>query len=227
MPTKPICLIQWLKANDKFRETQAALACFADSVNIYHADVLTKEQAEMALQTWFRDSAGNTQYCFIGAHGIEDPPGTAIGIGASVKAAEFANWQELWNWFARGNLKGGLWLGACMSSDAAVALSPFVENDHPAIPHIYGFSDKIYPPEIMLILLKLIAFTDPNNFPYLDEEIGLLRAAVPTTKVELFDPEITKSGSWEYMNVDDMPKKINMRFRQLLESKRSGQSDKS
>ena len=221
MESKPICLIQWLKANE-YRETQAALACFADKVSIYHANVLTKSEAEDALRTWFRDSAGNTQYCFIGAHGIVDSTGTAIGIGASGEATEFVDWKELWNWFAQGGLTGGLWLGACRSTDAAVALSPFLTNVQIAIPQIYGFSDSIYPPEILLILLKLIAFTDPNNLPYLDEEPNQLLAAVPGTKVELFYPATTKSGTREYVNVDDMPEKIGTTFRQLLERKGSG-----
>ena len=127
---------------------------------------MTKSEAEDALRTWFRDSAGNTQYCFIGAHGIVDSTGTAIGIGASGEATEFVDWKELWKWFAQGELTGGLWLGACRSTDAAVALSPFLTNVQIAIPQIYGFSDSIYPPEILLILLKLIAFSlIPTTFP--------------------------------------------------------------
>ncbi len=114
----------------------------------------------------------------------------------------------------------GLWLGACKSSDAAVALSPFLTSGvRAAIPHIYGFSDSIYPAEILLILLKLIAFTDIDNFPCLDEELEQLRAAVPGTKVELFYPATTRSGTTEYVNVDDIPDKVGMTFRQLLESK--------
>jgi hypothetical protein len=219
MSTSPISLIQWLKVDDKDRETQAALARFADEVNINHADVLTGVQAEDALREWFRGSAGNAQYCFIGAHGVTDSTDVAIGIGASGEAMEFVDWQELWNWFAQGDLKGGLWLGACKTSDAAAALSPFLTSGvRAAIPHIYGFSDSIYPAEIRQILLKLIEFTSIENPPYLDQELEQLRAAVPYTKVELFYPATTKTGTMEYVNVDDMPDKIGMTFRELLES---------
>jgi hypothetical protein len=219
MPTFPISLIQWLKP-DEYRETKPALARFADEVNIYHADVLTKKQAEDALQTWFRDSAGNSQYCFIGAHGVLGPTGAAIGIGASGEAGEFVDWQELWNWFAQDKreLRGGLWLGACKSSDAAVSLSPFLTSGLTvAIRYIYGFSDCIYPPEIEQILSKLLEFTGIENPPYLDEELEQLRVAVPNTKIELFYPASTKSGTSEYVNVDDMPEGIGKTFRQLLE----------
>jgi len=51
MGTSPISLIQWLTEDDEHRETQVALARFAHAANIYHADVLTKAQAEHALQT--------------------------------------------------------------------------------------------------------------------------------------------------------------------------------
>jgi hypothetical protein len=86
-----------------------------------------------------------------------------------------------------------------------------------AIPHIYGFSEPIYPAEIQQILSKLIEFTRLDDFLWLDEELAQLRAAVPDTKIELFYPASTKSGPREYMNVDDMPKKINKTFRELLE----------
>ncbi len=221
MPSSPISLIQWLTEDDEHRETQVALARFADEVNIHHADVLTRVQAGDALRTWFRDSAGNAQYCFIGAHGVTDSMGVAIGIGASGKATEFVDWQELWNWFAQGDLRGGLWLGACKSSEAAAALSPFLTGVQTAIPHIYGFSDSIYPAEIRQILLKLIGFTSIDNPPWLDEELEQLRAAVPGTKIELFYPASTKSGTREYVNVDDMLERVGLTFRQLLEQKGS------
>jgi hypothetical protein len=216
MQSPPISLIQWLKPGE-YRETREALISFADEVNIYHADVLTKAQAQKALRTWFEESAGNSQYCFIGAHGITGPAGTAIGIGASEEATEFVEWQELWNWFEEGELTGGLWLGACRSSDAAAALSPFLRGVNTAIPHIYGFSEPIYPAEIEQILLKLLEFTSIDNPPWLDEELAQLRAAAPDTKIELFYPASTMNGTREYMNVDDMPRMINKTFRELLE----------
>jgi len=221
METKPISLIQWLGPNED-RETQAALSAFAeDEVKIFHADVLTKVEAKHALQTWFSENGANTQYCFIGAHGIVAPDGRAIGVGVSDKPNEFAEWQELWDWFDLGNLRGGLWLGACNSSDAAAALSPFLNSLHLAIPHIYGFSGSIYPNEIEEILKKLIAFTDIENPPSLPEEPAELRKAVPGTKIELYYPAPTLAGTTEYVNVDEMPEKTGMDFRQLLEQQNS------
>jgi hypothetical protein len=224
MPTQPISLIQWLEA-DEDREAQAALKSYAEEVNIYHADVLTKAQAAHALGKWFRGNAGNCQYCFIGAHGIEATTGTAIGIGASAKADEFVRWKELWEWFAQGELIGGLWLGACKSSDAAVALSPFLTSCvHIAIPYICGFSESICSDEIERILLKLIEFTGIDNLLFLDEELEQLRVALQGTKIEMFYPACTLSGTREYVNVDDMLKKVGLTFRQLLERKGSPHS---
>jgi hypothetical protein len=219
MPSSPISLIQWLKS-DEYHETQVALATFADEVNIYHRDVLTKAEAARAVRTWFQESTGNTQYCFLGTHGITDQAGTAIGIGASGNADEFVAWQELWEWYAHCELEGGLWLGACKSSDAAAALSPFLASKPQlAIPHIYGFAESIYPSEIQQILLKLLEFTRIENPPWLDEELVQLRAAVPGTKIELYYPASTLAGSSEYVNVDEMPEKTGVTFRQLLGQK--------
>jgi hypothetical protein len=219
MPISPIALIQWLKPNE-YRETKVALAKFAGEVNMYHSDVLTKEAAAHALQTWFQQSAGNTQYCFLGAHGITDQAGTAIGIGSSGRTGEFVTWQELWDWYAQCELEGGLWLGACKSSDAAAALSPFIAGKPQlAIPHIYGFSESIYPSEIQQILLKLLEFTSIDNPLCLDEELAQLRAAVPGTKIELYYPAATLTGSSEYVSVDEMLEKTGVTFRQLLEQK--------
>lgn len=226
MPNCPISLIQWLKGG-QHREAQTALKRFADThkVNIFHDDVLKKAQAEHALQRWFGDSAGNSQYCFIGAHGIKGETGTAIGIGASDNPGEFVTWGELWKWFVQGHLMGGLWLGACESSDAAVALSPSLTGCvGPAIPYIYGFSESIHSKEIEKILLKLIEFTRIENFPYLPEELGLIRAAVPGSKIEMFYPACTLSGTKEYVNVDWMLEKTGLTFRELLERKRSPHS---
>ena len=87
METKPISLIQWLGPNE-YRETQAALSAFAeDEVRIFHADVLTKVEAKHALQTWFSENHDNTQYCFLGAHGIMAPDGRAIG-GRGVRRSQ-------------------------------------------------------------------------------------------------------------------------------------------
>lgn len=221
MSNSPISLIQWLKG-DEYHETQAALTCFAGKVKIYQADVLTKAQAEHALRTWFRDSERNSQYCFIGAHGVLDATRAAIGIGASGKASEFVKWQELWNWFAEGHLVGGLWLGACKSSDAAVSLSAFLATSvQIAIPYIYGFSDSIYPPEIEKILKKLIAFTDPDNCLWLYEELAEMREVVKDTKIEMYYPAHTLSGTEEYVNVDEMPEKTGVTFRRLLKNQSS------
>jgi hypothetical protein len=217
MTDSPICLIQWLEANE-YRETRCALKTFAQEVNIYHADVLRKLEAKSALEAWLQGGSGNKQYCFLGAHGITDPDGKAIGIGASGKPDEFVRWQELWNWYAQGELEGGLWLGACKSSDAAAALSPFLSNGPVSFRHFYGFSESIYPKEVRQVLLKLLEFTRPEKFPFLDEELDMLRQVIPDTAIELFYAARTVEGSVEFVNVDDMPTKVGMTFRELLEN---------
>jgi hypothetical protein len=175
-------------------------------------------EAKSALEEWFQDGSDNKQYCFIGAHGIPGPDGTAIGIGASRNSDEFVSWKELWSWFSHGRLEGGLWLGACKSSDAATALSPFLSSGPASIRHIYGFSGEIYPKEIKQVLLKLLEFTSINNRPYLDEELALLRKAIPNTKIELYYPACTLARVHEFVNVDEMPEKIGITFRKLLEN---------
>lgn len=158
MTVTPISLIQWLRPNE-YRETRDAFDEFAHEAEIYHADVLTKMEAKTALERWFQDGAGNKQYCFLGSHGVEGSNGKAIGIGASGAPDEFVSWEELWNWYARWEFEGGLWIGACKSSDAAAALSPFLSSGPVSIPHFYGFSESVYPKEIRQVLLKLIELT--------------------------------------------------------------------
>jgi hypothetical protein len=218
MSASPICLLQWLKPGE-YRETRAALSAFATKVNIEHADVRTKVQAADALQSWLKNNTGNTQYCFIGAHGIEEPD-AAIGVGATGNADEYAEWYEVWDWFSQGDLIGGLWLGACKSSHAASAFSTLLaRSKYPAIPHFYGFSDEIYPyPEIEEILMKLIELTGTERVVPLYDELDLLRAAVPGTAIELYYPVSTPLTTPEYVNVDQMVDKIGMNFRQLLEN---------
>jgi hypothetical protein len=217
MTASPISLIQWLEP-DEYREAQDALNAFEHEVNIYHADVLTKQEAKSALEAWFRDGSGNKQYCFLGAHGITDPDGTAIGIGSSGKPDRFVSWEELWNWYSQWELEGGLWLGACKSSEAAAALSPFLRSGPVSIRHFYGFSKSIYPDEIRQVLQKLLEFTRIESLPYLDEELALLRAAIPGTTIELHYAAHTLAGVTEFVNVDEMPEKLGITFRQLLEN---------
>jgi hypothetical protein len=219
MSTSPICLLQWLERGE-YSETTAALATFAHKVNIEHAEVRTKLQAERFAREWFKNNDGNAQYCFVGSHGILDSTGVAIGIGASSSADEYAEWKEIWDWCADGHLIGGLWLGACKSSHAAAALSSVLGHAlRPAIPYIYGFREEIYPyPEIEQILLKLIEFTDTDRIVSLPEELDLLRTAVPGTAIELYYPAALPGGRTEYVSVDLMPKEIGMTFPELLEN---------
>jgi hypothetical protein len=222
MASSPICLLQWLRPGE-YREIRASLQKFAAEINIKHSDVQTEEQASQALKSWFQGSVGNAQFCFIGAHGLRTLRGTTVGIGATGRTGGHASWRELWNWFAREELIGGLWLGACRSSEAAAALSPLLATAvRPAIPYIYGFKDEIYPaPEIEQILLKLIEFTRMDPVVWLDEELKLLRAAVPGTAIELYYPASTSPHRVEYLNVDQLPARMGITFRQLLERQNS------
>jgi hypothetical protein len=61
--------------------------------------------------------------------------------------------------------------------------------------------------------------TGLENPPWLDEELKKLRDAFPATAIELHYPASASSEPSEYMNVDEMPPKINKTFRQSLEEK--------
>jgi hypothetical protein len=216
--SKPILLVQWLKPIE-YRETRAALAEFAKSVNIDHADVQTKVAAKEALDNWLTENAGNTQYPFIGGHGVADASGKAIGIGASAAPAESARWTELWEWMARGTVLGGLWLGGCKTGDAAAALTPLMAKTHRmVIPYIVGFAGSIYPKEIEQVLRQLLKNTDTHKIVPLDEELQLIRTAVKGTKVVMYYPANTKERSREYVNVDDFEQRVGITFRKHLEN---------
>src|SRR5437868_1437434 len=109
--SKPILLLQWLPPGE-YRDARKALAEFAATVNIEYADVQTKASAKQAFDKWLATSDGNTQFPFIGGHGVQDA-GKSIGIGATGNPDEFATWSELWQWMASGKVSGGLWLGGC------------------------------------------------------------------------------------------------------------------
>jgi hypothetical protein len=221
MSASPILLLQWLAPNE-YHETRNVLSEFAKKVNIRHANVQLTAAAAQAVEDWLLTNPSNTQYPFIGAHGIKAPNGKCIGIGASGKQDEFAPWTEVWDWFRKGTVSGGLWLGACRSSEAAVALSPLLATAlRYVIPYIVGFREEIYTPEIERILVQLIRNTDTDKkVVYLDEELAVLRAAVKDTAVELFYPAHTLAGSVEYVNVDDFEEKVGISFRSHLENQR-------
>jgi hypothetical protein len=215
--SSPILLLQWLPAGE-YRETQTALAQFAPKVNIDHVDVLTKEQAKRAIEKWLLANKGNTQYLFVGAHGIPDDHGKIIGIGASSASDEFATWHEIWQWMGKGEITGGLWLGACDSADAAKGFTPLLAGGAClVVKYIVGFNAEIWPKDIENVLLRLLGNTSPDNIVYLDEELELIRQDVPDTKAVMFYPAHTKAGSSEYVNVDEFEHHVGKSFRQHLE----------
>ena len=203
-----------------YQETRAVLAQFAKSVNIEHSDdVKTKAQAEKAVAAWLTANQDNTQFPFIGAHGILDRNDKCIGLGASGGAGAFATWQEVWDWFSKGEVTVGLWLGACKSSDAAAAFSPIMAAGRRCpFEYILGFRESIYPKEIEAILRQSIKNTNLRNCVYLDQELDSLRAAAPGTTVEKFYRAHSLAKVVEYVNVDEFVKRVGVTFRKHLEN---------
>src|SRR5258708_21060629 len=101
MATSPICLLQWLEPGE-YQETKAALKNFSAEVNIEHFDVQTKDEADQALQTWFRNNVGNTQFCFVGAHGVKGLAGKNVWVGATARTEGNARWRRIWDWVPPG-----------------------------------------------------------------------------------------------------------------------------
>ena len=80
------------------------------------------------------------QYSFIGAHG------DGSGLAAFSDSKESATWNEVWNWYAQGNLKGGLWLGACKSSYAASGFSHLLARGGAlTVSYVYGRKRHLLP----------------------------------------------------------------------------------
>jgi len=208
----PISLIQWLDPTDVQRETQDALAAFASEVEIFFADVQIKAEVNEALASWLKNSK-YAQYSFVGAHGDER------GLAAFSDWRESATWDEVWDWYSQGTLHGGLWLGACKSSHAAMGFSRLLaKGGAVTVPHVYGFCEEVGYHEIRQVLLTLIELTRTSNIIPLCEELAIIRKAVAHPHVELFYPAFTLANTAEYVNVDQMPAKVGMSFHQLLEN---------
>ena len=217
MAISPMLLLQWLPKNE-YHETRTIVAEFAKSVRIAHADVQSKASAMQKVAEWFKNNPGDTQYLFIGAHGIKDDTGKCIGLGASGVEDEYATWDELGEWLKAGTLVGGLWLGACKSSDAAYGFTPLISRYHrDLLGSLYGFSEEIYPPAIEKVLRKLMEFVTGSRPPYLDVELTLLRQALPESKIEMFYAANTIQQRNEYVNVDEFEARVGKAFRQHLE----------
>jgi len=211
----PVCLLQWL-GPDEYHETRTALDLFADQIDISHYNVSSKNEAREALAKWFLNNS-NSQYLFIGSHGIKDSGNNCIGIGSSFN--DFVPWSELWDWLTKALYPPVLWLGACRSSYAAQAWSPFPSRPIP-VSWIVGFGTDIYPPEIKDILLELMKTTSINRIIYVDQQLDLLRRLIPNTSSELFFPAHTLQGLDEFVNVERFPDKVGIPFSEFLINQR-------
>jgi len=120
----PVCLVQWLKAGE-YREVARAFAQFSGALDITLHDVQTKAQAAAAVRAWL-DGNDNSQFLYIGAHGVHDAGGRYLGIGAD--GADIITWRELADLLAPARVPPVLWLGACGSSAVASAWSPIVDK---------------------------------------------------------------------------------------------------
>lgn len=188
-----------------------ALERFADQIDISHFDVHSKNEARRAISSWLNNNP-NSQFLFIGAHGITDHD-RSIGLGSS--AEDFVTWQELWEWLGVALYAPVLWLGACKSSDAAIAWSPFPSSPR-RVEWIAGFRTAIYPIEIKKILLRLMRTTSINPIIFVDDQLEYLRREIPATTVQLFSPAYTLNKQCEYVDVDEFDAKVGMSFRDFL-----------
>jgi len=211
----PVCLLQWLPPNE-YRETSTALDLFADQIHISHYDVDSKDEARGALERWFNNNS-NSQYLFIGSHGIMDANDECIGLGTS--ANDFVSWSELWQWLGNALFPPVLWIGACMSSYAAKAWSPFPARPIP-VSWIMGFAEQIYPIEIKNVLLELMKTTSINRIIFVDQQLDLLRQAVPNTALELFFPAHTLAGRDEFVSVENFQAEVGISFKEFLLNQR-------
>jgi hypothetical protein len=208
---KPICLLQWLPQNEH-RETADALSSFADQIDISHFDVRTADEARAAVRGWLGNNP-NSQFLFIGAHGITGENNQSIGLGSS--GLDFATWHELWEWLGIALCTPVIWLGACKSSDAAKAWSPFPSWPK-RVSWIAGFRTGIYPIEIKRILLHLMTTISINPIIYVDNQLEYLRSKLPNTAIELFFPAYTLDRQYEYVNVDEFEMKVGVPFQDFL-----------
>lgn len=206
---QPILLLQWLGTSE-YKETESAYQNFADKYRIKHANVQSKDDAIYAIEKWLKKN-GNAQFLYIGTHGNE------TGIG--VNELNMVSWLELWNVLKKADNPISLWLGACHSSCAAKAWSPVKE---PAlVDYIVGFPIPIQTREIKNVLRELLNMASINPITFVDEEIPILREAVPSTSVEMYYKAQTKSGLIQYVNVDEFPQIVGLTLKKYLIDKNS------
>lgn len=152
------------------------------------------------------------QFLFVGTHGIVDPLGHCAGIGKS--GSSYVTWRQFWDRLLQAQTPPVLWLGSCKSAHCAAAWTPLPTAD-PAAAWIAGFHEEIYPEEIEDILRELIKNTSTENVVYVDEEMDLLRRAVPGTSLDFYYPA-TFDGAKGFLQTDLFPAKTGKTFKQYL-----------
>ncbi len=209
---EPVMFLQWLP-DDEYKEALAVLVDVSNEINVRYRDVQCKDQALAAICEWLDQD--NAQYLFIGAHGIKDG-GDCIGIGATGDDQDHFTWQELWG-LVHG-LDGGLWLGACRSSECAAGFDPFLGNSAASRhPYIVGFSEDICAGEIEKVLRKFVEFAQRADI-HVDEEINLIRAEIGETSVEMFYPARLKPGERKYVSEEAFPEEVGRSLRDFLKT---------
>ncbi|MBN1458664.1 MAG: hypothetical protein JXA57_03950 [Armatimonadetes bacterium] len=201
---EPVMFLQWLP-DGEYKEALTVLVEVSRSLNVRYRDVRDKDQASREISDWFAQPGDNAQYLFIGAHGITDG-GICIGIGATGEDHEHLSWQELWE--VVHSLDGGLWLGACRSSECAAGFDPLIADSRaPRHPYIVGFERDIDACEIKVVLRQLVGLAQRAGV-HVDEELALVLAAVPGTRVELWYPARTNAGLRKYIRQEDFPAEV-------------------
>ena len=211
MSNKPLLLLQWLQ-DGEYKETRSALAKYSGGVNIEPADVTTKVDAVGAIRNWLSENS-NTQYMFIGTHGIRDENKNCIGLGAT--GADYLDWHELLNLLRVAESPPVLWLGACKSSEVANAWTR-LSLQAPPVSWIVGFTESIYPSEIERVLDQLLRMSSFSDFVFLDEELPKIRELIPGASVDYYYPISDREGRIIYANEGRIREMYAIDIRQYL-----------
>jgi hypothetical protein len=215
MSSDPVCLLQWLKPGD-FREVDAAWKAFSKSLNITLNVVSSKNEAIAAISEWLKGNS-NSQFLYIGSHGIKDAAENYLGLGAD--GDDFLTWDELRALLMRARLRPVLWLGACGSSAVADAWSPIAGIRGPAA-WITSFPDPVMPRACLSMLTQSLGDTSTAKIVFLDQELPRLRKQLHPVAVEQFYPAERADGVHAYVSVDRFEAETGVDFATYLRSER-------
>jgi hypothetical protein len=213
MTNSPFLFIQWLSPSETNREAGVVRREFLSEVGIEFVEATDKNHFESSLADWLLQNPSNSQYVYIGSHGIRDSADQYIGIGPT--GQEYVSWDELSEILVGADLCPVVWLGTCGSSFAAQAWSPFVRGKRPAR-WIVGFRDAALPAQIESALRQLMGRTDIGRIEFADEEAELLEKMFERERIEFFFPACDLRGG-RYLGYRNFEDEVGMTLKEYLE----------